>query len=70
MDLADFIAQSESQFYSTYHLKWKQQEFLALVQGDVIMIEYERRFNNLLMFAPPFVSIKHSIIERLWDSLR
>lgn len=36
-----------------------------LVQGDMIVLEYERRFNDLSMFDLLFVSVKHSIIKTL-----
>jgi hypothetical protein len=30
----------------------KEHEFLALRQDDMSVLEYERRFNDLLLFAP------------------
>jgi hypothetical protein len=42
----------------------------VLVQGDMIVLEYERRFNNLSMFDLPHVSTEHSIIKMLLDGLQ
>jgi len=48
----DSKTEFENQFYSRYHRKVKEQEFLALRQGDMSVLEYERRFHDLSLFAP------------------
>jgi len=67
---SDFKIEFENQFYSRYHRKVKEQEFLALKQGDMSLLEYERRFHDLLLFAPHYVSIEEHMIEKLRDGLR
>jgi hypothetical protein len=39
----------------------KEYEFLAFRQEDISMLEYERRFNDLLMFALHHVPTKQHI---------
>jgi hypothetical protein len=42
----------ENQFYLKYHHKMKKQEFQALKQGNMSVLEYEGRFHDLSMFSP------------------
>jgi len=44
---SDFKTKFENRFYSRYHRKVKEQEFLALRQDDMSVLEYKRRFYNL-----------------------
>jgi len=62
--------QFEHQFYSSYHRKIKEQEFLALRQGDMSVLDYERRFHDLSMFASHYVPGEQHRVERLRDGLR
>lgn len=55
---ADFIVMLKNQLYSRYHHKMKEQEFLALSQGDISMLECKRRFHDLSMFVPHHVPTK------------
>jgi hypothetical protein len=48
----------------------KEQEFLALRQGDMSVLEYERRFHDLSLFAPQYVPTEEHMIEKLRDGLR
>ena len=48
----------------------KEQEFLALRQGMMLVLEYERRFNDLSLFAPYYVPIEKHMIEKLRDGFR
>jgi hypothetical protein len=48
----------------------KEQEFLALRQGDMSVLEYERRFHDLSLFALHYVPTKKHMIEKLRDGLR
>lgn len=48
----------------------KEQEFLALRQGDMSVLEYERRFHDLSLFAPHYVPTEEHMIEKLRDGLR
>jgi hypothetical protein len=67
---SDFKTEFENQFYSKYHRKVKEQEFLALRQGDMSVLEYERRFHDLSLFAPHYVPTEEHMIEKLRDGLR
>jgi hypothetical protein len=62
--------QFEHQFYSSYHQKIKEQEFLALRQGDMSVLDYERSFHDLSMFASHYVLGEQYRVERLRDGLR
>ena len=66
---SDFKIEFENQFYSRYQRKVKEQEFLALRQGDMSVLKYERRFNDLSLFAPHYMPIEEHMIEKLKDGL-
>jgi hypothetical protein len=66
----DFRTEFENQYYSQQHRKIKEQEFLALTQGDMTVLEYERRFQDLSMFASVYLPTEQHRIERLRDGLR
>ena len=51
----DFRTDFENQYYSCQHRKIKEQEFLALTQGDMTVLEYERRFQDLSIFASVYL---------------
>ncbi|XP_011011280.1 PREDICTED: uncharacterized protein LOC105115907 [Populus euphratica] len=53
-----------------YHRKVKEQEFLALRQGDMSILEYEKRFHDLSLFTPRYVSIEDLEFERCRGRLR
>jgi hypothetical protein len=40
----DFREEFKERYYSWEHRREKEQEFLDLMQGDLIVLEYERRF--------------------------
>jgi len=67
---AEFKMQFEHQFYSSYHRKIKEQEFLALRQGDMSVLDYERRFHDISMFASHYVPGEQHRVERLRDGLQ
>jgi hypothetical protein len=66
----EFRKQFETQFFSPFQCRIKELEFLALKQGNIIVIDYERRFHDLSLFAPQFVTTEQEIIDRLRDGLR
>jgi hypothetical protein len=43
---------------------------LALMQEEMTMMEYERRFHDLSMFAPNCIPIKKHMIDRLRDGCK
>jgi predicted DNA-binding protein (UPF0278 family) len=67
---SDFKLEFENQFYSRYHCKVKEQEFLALRQGEMSMLEYERRFHDFSLFAPYYILTEEHMIEKLRDGFR
>jgi hypothetical protein len=66
----DFKFKFENKFYSRYHHKVKEQELLALRQDDMSVLEYERRFHDLSLFAPHYVPTEEHMIKKLRDGLR
>jgi hypothetical protein len=66
----EFKEQFEHQFYFSYHQKIKEQEFLALRQGDMSLLDYERRFHDLFMFASHYTPNEQHKVERLRNGLR
>ena len=48
----------------------KEQEFLALRQEGISVLEYERQFHDLLLFAPHYVPSEQHIIEKLRDGFK
>jgi hypothetical protein len=64
MDVGLFKVEFKNQFYSRYHRKMKEQEFLTLRQGDKSVLEYERRFHDLFMFSPHHVPTEQHMIKR------
>jgi hypothetical protein len=59
-----------NQYYSCQHQKIKEQEFLTLTQGDMTVLEYERRFQDLFMFSFVYLPTEEHRIERLQDGLQ
>ena len=66
----DFRTEFENQYYSRQHRKIKEQELLAFTYEDMTVLEYERRFHDLSMFAFVYLPTEQHRIERLWDGLR
>jgi hypothetical protein len=48
----------------------KEHEFLALRQEGMSVLEYERQFHDLSLFAPHYVPSKQHMIEKLRDGFR
>jgi hypothetical protein len=51
-------------------MREKEQEFLDLRQGDLTVLEYERRFQNLVAFASTYLLTERHRVERFRDGLR
>jgi hypothetical protein len=66
----NFREEFEELYYSWQHRKEKKQEFLDLKQGNMTVLEYERRFQDLSIFATTHLSTKHHRVERFRDGLR
>jgi hypothetical protein len=66
----DFREEFEERYYSWEHRKEKEQEFLDLRQGDLTVLEYERRFQDLAAFASTYLPTEHHRVERFRDGLR
>jgi hypothetical protein len=52
------------------HKREKEQEFLELKQGDLTVLEYERRFQDLAAFASTYLPTERHRVERFRDGLR
>jgi hypothetical protein len=48
----------------------KEQEFLALRQDGMLVLEYERRFHDLSLFTPHYIPSEQHMIEKLMDGFR
>ncbi|KAL9405108.1 hypothetical protein Peur_002080 [Populus x canadensis] len=60
----------EERYYSWQHRKEKEQEFLDLKQGNMTVLEYERRFQDLSIFATTYLPTEHHRVERFREGLR
>ncbi|KAL9404413.1 hypothetical protein Peur_001385 [Populus x canadensis] len=65
----DFMEEFEERYYSWQHRKEKEHEFLDLRQGDMIVLEYERRFQDLFIFTSVYLPMKRHPVERFRDGL-
>jgi len=65
----DFHEEFEERYYSWEHRREKEHEFLDLRQGDLIVLEYERRFQDLAGFASTYLPIERHRVERFRDGL-
>ena len=66
----DFCEEFKERYYSWEHRREKEHEFLDLRQGDLIVLEYERRFQDLAGFASTYLPIERHRVERFRDGLR
>jgi hypothetical protein len=66
----DFREEFEERYYSWEHKREKEQEFLELKQGDLTVLEYERRFQDLAAFASTYLPTERHRLERFRDGLR
>ena len=66
---ANFKHEFEIRYYLA-QFRWnKEQEFLNLKQLDMIVMEYERRFQSLSTFASVLIPTEHHKIERFKEGL-
>ena len=66
----DFKIEFENQYYSRYHRKMKEHEFLALRQERMSVLEYERWFHDLSLFVPHYVPSEQHMIEKIRDGFK
>jgi len=66
----DFHEEFEERYYSWEHMREKEHEFLDLRQGDLTVLKYERRFQDLAAFASTYLPTEHHKVERFRDGLR
>jgi hypothetical protein len=57
-------------YYSWEHRREKEHKFLDLRQGDLIVLEYERRFQDLSTFTSTYLPTERHRVERFRDGLR
>jgi len=65
----DFREEFEETYYSWKHRKENDQEFLNLQQRDINVFKYERRFQDLSIFASPYLPTEHHRVKRFRDGL-
>ena len=68
--MEDFHEEFEERYYSLEHKRENEQEFLELKQGDLTVLEYERRFQDLAAFASTYLPTERHRVERFRDGLR
>nr|XP_034898788.1 uncharacterized protein LOC118037019 [Populus alba] len=66
----DFREEFEERYYSWEHRREKEHEFLDLMQGDLIVLEYEKRFQDLVAFSSTYLPTKCYRVDRFYDGLR
>jgi len=66
----DFHEEFEERYYSWEHRREKEREFLDLRQGDLTVLEYKRRFQDLAAFASTYLPTERYRVERFRDGLR
>jgi hypothetical protein len=57
-------------YYSWEHRREKEHKYLDLRQGDLIVLEYERRFQDLSTFTSTYLPTERHRVERFRDGLR
>jgi hypothetical protein len=66
----DFREEFEQRYYSWEHRREKEHEFLDLRQGDLIVLEYERRYQDLTAFASAYLPTERHRVEMFRNGLR
>jgi len=66
----DFREEFEERYYSWEYRREKEHEFLDLRRGDLTVLEYERRFQDLTAFASTYLPTRRHRVERFCDGLR
>ena len=66
----DFREEFEERYYSWEHKREKEQEFLDLRQGDMTILEYEKRFQDLTPFASTYLPTERHRVDMFLDGLR
>ena len=66
----DFREEFEERYYSWEHKREKEQEFLELRQGDMTVLEYEKRFQDLTPFASTYLPMERHRVDMFRDGLR
>ncbi|KAK6153864.1 hypothetical protein DH2020_013503 [Rehmannia glutinosa] len=66
----DFKELVARQFFPQAHRNKKAREFMSLVQGNMSVLDYERKFNQLSHYATHMVSIDQMKAERFVEGLR
>jgi hypothetical protein len=60
----------ENKFCTSNHQNMNEQKFLAWIHEGIIVMEYERHFHDLSMFAPNHIPIEKYVIDWLLDGFR
>ena len=66
----EFRKAFEKNFYPHCFCDAKRKKFMSLVQGEMIVTEYEKKFTELAKYALAFVIIEIDKCKRYKDELR
>ncbi|WRX23776.1 Retrotransposon gag domain - like 10 [Theobroma cacao] len=66
----DFLREFDGQYYTHFHQKEKNREFLSLKQRSLTIEEYEARFNKLMSYVPNLVKTEQDQANYFEEGLR
>ncbi|WRX21068.1 Retrotransposon gag domain - like 10 [Theobroma cacao] len=67
---SDFLREFDGQYFTYFHQKEKNREFLSLKQGNLTVEEYETRFNELMLYVPDLVKSEQDQASYFEERLR
>ncbi|EOY21430.1 Gag protease polyprotein [Theobroma cacao] len=67
---SDFIREFDSQYFTYFYQREKKKEFLSLKQGNLIVEEYETRFNELMLYVLDLVKSEQDQANYFEEKLR
>ncbi|EOY08575.1 Gag protease polyprotein [Theobroma cacao] len=67
---SDFLKEFDGQYFTYFHQKENKREFLSLKQGNLIVEEYETRFNELILYVPNLVKSEQDQASYFEEGLR
>ena len=70
MNWAEFLLEFNFKYYSQVVINSKVAEFTRLQQGNVLVLEYVRQFDQLLRYTPDMVQTETSKVWRFLCGLR
>ena len=67
---ADFLKEFNNKYYNVYILAAKVTEFSNLKQGNLLVIEYIRKFNRLARYAPDMAATNTARVNHFLEGLK